>query len=172
MAVQRFLALAGGRIKEVLGLVVSAGAGDEGKIPALDSAGKLDISLMPVGIGPDTKTMPASETLAAGNIVNVWSDSGNQKARKADATAEGKEAIGFVLVGADEDDDVAVFFEGTITGLSGLTPGTRYYNSAASPGSVTATPPTGANKVVQFVGVAISDTELSFEPGDTVTLIA
>ena len=86
-----------GVISELEALVTSAGAGDAGKIPALDATGKLDNSLMPVGIGADSKILPASENLAAGDLVNVWNDSGTAKARKADATIAGKEANGFVL---------------------------------------------------------------------------
>ena len=36
------------------GVTTSAGAGSSGEIPALDSAGKLDSSMMPVGFGQDS----------------------------------------------------------------------------------------------------------------------
>lgn len=50
----------------------SAGAGDSGKLPSLDGSGKLDNSFMPVGIGADTAAIATSETLAAGDFVNIW----------------------------------------------------------------------------------------------------
>ena len=102
---QKFLRMLAGVIAELEALVTSAGAGDAGKIPALDATGKLDNSLMPVGIGADSKILPASENLAAGDLVNVWNDSGTAKARKADATVAGKEANGFVLAAVTSGDE-------------------------------------------------------------------
>ena len=75
---------------EVAGVVVSAGSANDGDIPALDAGGKLDISVMTAGIGADTSVVPSSENLAAGDLVNLWNDSGTIKARKADATTSGK----------------------------------------------------------------------------------
>jgi hypothetical protein len=63
-----------------------------------------------------------------------------------------------------------VYFEGTITGLTGLTPGGRCYTSAATPGAVTQTPPAASGNVVQFIGVAVSATEVSFEAEDGIIL--
>lgn len=169
MAGLSFLRLVSGRITEVLGIQTSAGAGDAGKIPALDATGRLDSSMMPVGIGADTAVREASEALTAGNIVNVYNVTGTAKARKADATAAGKECTGFVLASVNQAANATVYFEGVITGLVGLTPGARYYMSATA-GAITDTPPTGTGKIVQCIGTAISDTELSFEPGEPITL--
>lgn len=148
----------------------SAGAGDAGKIPQLDAAGRLDSSMMPVGLGADTSTIQASENLAAGDIVNVWNDGGTPKVRKADATAEGKEVVGFVLAGVTSGQNATVYHEGRITGLSGLVPGTRYYVAKVA-GQVTADVSTyTTGNVVQFVGVALSATELTFEYGEPITI--
>ncbi len=166
----KYLAMVGGRIKEVFGISASAGAGDAGKIVQLDGAGRLDNSVMPTGIGADTKIIVTSEAIAASNIVNVFNNAGTATARKADATATGKECIGFVLAGVASGANATVYFEGTINGLTGLTPGARYYVSASTPGVLTATPPTTAGNVVQYVGTAISATELSFEPDDAIEL--
>ena len=76
----------------------SAGAGDSGKVVALDGSGRIDSTMMPVGIGADTQTVTTSEAVASGDLVNIW-DSTGAKCRKADATVAGKEAHGFVLVG-------------------------------------------------------------------------
>ena len=166
---QKFLRLLSGVISELEALVTSAGAGDAGKIPALDATGKLDNTLMPVGIGADTKILPASENLAAGDLVNVWNDSGTAKARKADATTAGKEANGFVLSAVTLGNNATVYFDGTDTQLSSLTPGAVYY-LATTAGGVTDTPPSGSGNVLQRVGRALSATELTFEPGEPITL--
>lgn len=170
MAAQRFLARIAGRTKQVAALLTSAGAGDADKIPALDATGRLDQSFMPVGLGADTKSLTASETLAAGDVINVWDDTGTAKIRKADATAEGKEAHGFVLAAVTSGALGLAYFEGRITGLSGMTPGARYFLSASSPGAVTTTPVSTAGNVDQYVGQAVNATELNFEPGEPVTL--
>lgn len=47
----------------------SAGAGDSGKLPALDAAGLLDSSFMPVGVGADTAPITASEALDRKSVV-------------------------------------------------------------------------------------------------------
>jgi hypothetical protein len=57
-----------------------------------------------------------------------------------------------------------------IHGLAGLTPGARYYLDAAVAGGITDTPPAGAGNLVQEVGVALSATELLFNPKVGVTL--
>lgn len=165
----KFLIQDSGRIKEREALVQSTGASDAGKIPALDTDGRLDESVMPPGIGADTKTMVASEALAAGNLVNVWNDTGTAKARKADATTVGKECWGFVLASVAQDGNAAVYWEGIITGLSGLTPGATQYLDIAA-GGITETPPSASGNIVQIIGVALSATEISFEPAPGIEL--
>jgi hypothetical protein len=157
-----------GNFTERAAITTSAGAGDAGKIPGLDGSGRLDNSFMPVGIGADTQTITASEALAAGDLVNVHNSTG-AKVRKADATAVGKEAHGFVLSSVLSGASATVYFEGTITGLTGLTPGTVFLATTA--GTSTATPPTGSGNVIQKVGVATSSTTLNFE-GGPVTVLA
>lgn len=144
-------------------LDTSAGAGDAGALVKLDAAGRLDNSMMPVGIGADTATIVASETLSAGDFINIWNDTGTPRVRKADAGTAGREAHGFVLAGASMDTNATVYFEGQNTQLSGLTPGARYFLSAATAGEVTATAPSADGDRIQVVGVAISATVLSTE---------
>lgn len=169
MAAKKFLRQSAGRITEVLGVVTSAGAGNDGDIPALDASGRLDNSVMPVGIGAQTKTLQASETIAAGDLVNIHV-SGGDRVRKADATAVGKEVHGFALAGITSGASGPVYLGGTLTGLSGMTPGARQYLST-SPGLRTETPPAANGNVVQFVGIAISATELDFDPADPITIV-
>jgi len=147
--------------------VTSAGAGDAGKIVALDSNGRLDTSMMPTGIGADTALIQASENLAAGDCVNVH-NSGGARVRKADATTAGKEAHGFVTSAVTSGNNATVYFEGRNNQVSGLTPGPQYLSTTA--GLTTAAAPSGSGNVVQRVGVAVSATELNFEPQEHIVL--
>lgn len=168
MAANKYIALVSGRLRETAATVTSSGAGDDGKIVALNSSGRLDNSVMPVGIGEDTKVLPATENLSAGNLVNIWSNAGTFGVRKADATVAGKEAHGFVLTSVTSGQDASVYLEGTITGLTGLSSG-RYYLSTTA-GEATPVPPTASGAVVQYIGSAVSATEITFEPADGVIL--
>lgn len=167
MAAKKFLRNIAGTITEIFGVVTSAGAGNDGDIPALDSTGRLDISLMPVGIGADTKVIVASEALAAGDFVNVWNSTG-AKVRKADATTDGKKAHGFVLASVLSAGNATVYFEGTNTQVTGQTPGDVFLTTTA--GIASATAPSASGNVVQRVGVALSATEISFEPTQQIVL--
>lgn len=140
----------------------SAGAGDSGKIPELDAGGKLSSTMMPAGFGSDSTTATAAETIAAGDMIYL---NASGQILKADANAIAKAAIAFAQSGITNAASGTISFEGTLTGLSGLTPGAPYFLSAATPGLITLTPPTGAADIVQPVGTAISATALSFEAG-------
>lgn len=166
----KFLAYLNGRIRRMTALVMSTGAPDANKIVATGADGRLDESLMPVGIGADLAILPASEALSSGDFVNIWSNAGVASVRKADAAAEGKEAVGFVLDAVTTGASASVYFEGRNTSLVGLTIGARYFLSAATPGAVTTTPPNAAGNVVQFLGQAYSATELAFEATDGIIL--
>lgn len=149
-----------GTLTEREGLQTSAGAGDAGKIPALDAAGRLDSSMMPVGIGADTASITTSEALAAGDYVNIWNSTG-AKARKADATTTGKEAHGFVLSAVSSGATATVYFEGTNTQVSGQTPGPVFLSTTAGAGASTA--PSSSGNVVQRIGFATSATAVNFQ---------
>lgn len=168
MAGDKYLYNNAGTITEKEAKQSSAGAGDAGKIPALDAAGRLDNSMMPVGIGADTQSIVSSENLAAGDLVNIWSDVGVFKVRKADASAAGKEAHGFVLAAVTAPASATVYFEGNNTQVTGLTPGPKFLST--TPGLSTATAPSAAGNVVQRVGFASSATNLNFTSGDPVVL--
>lgn len=149
---------------EQAALQVSAGAGSAGALGALDATGKWDASLMPVGIVAPTALVPASEALAAGDLVNIWNNAGTANARKADASTTGKQADGFVLAAVLNAATATVFFPGDEdTQVTGLTPG-RQFLSDTTPGKCTTTVPTTAGHLVQPVGTATSATVLIFEP--------
>lgn len=167
MAAKKFLRLVNGVLTEIFGVQTSAGAGNAGDLVSLDDSGRIDNSMMPVGIGADTSTISASETLAAGDWVNVWNNSG-AKVRKADATTAGKEAHGFVLAAVTSGNPATVYFEGTNTQVSGQTPGPVFLKTTAGVGGPTV--PSASGNVVQQIGVAVSATAVNFEPGVPVTL--
>lgn len=152
----------------VNGKVQSAGAGDAGKLPALDGSGRLDSSVMPVGIGADTAVITASEALAAGNYVNIWSNGGVFNVRKADATVAGKHAHGFVLAAVSNGAAATVYMAGQNTAVTGQTPGDVFLQTTAGNGAATA--PTGSGNVVQNIGVALSATAVEFKPQRPITL--
>lgn len=172
----------------------SAGAGDSGKIPALnasgvlddtilnatvtssaskivklDASGKLDVTVMPTGIGADTAVITASEALAAGDLVNIWNNAGTANVRKADASTAGKEAHGFVMSAFASSAAATVYFEGSNTQQTGMTPGVQFL-SDTTPGKTKATAPTGAGKVVQRVGFAVNATTINFDGCDPIVL--
>lgn len=157
----KYLYLHDDTISEHTTITTSAGAADAGKIPSLDDTGHWHPSLLPTGVGADTDPIVASEALAASDLVNVWNSSGVAKARKADATVQGKEAHGFVLSAVASGASATVNFEGTITGLTGLTPGVQYLST--TPGTCAAASPTGSGNVSQRVGFAVSATAMNFQ---------
>jgi len=167
MAAKKFLRLVNGVLTEIFGVQASAGAGNAGDLVSLDDSGRIDNSMMPVGIGADTSTISASETLAAGDWVNVWNNSG-AKVRKADATTAGKEAHGFVLAAVTSGNPATVYFEGTNTQVSGQTPGPVFLQTTAGVGGPTV--PSASGNVVQQIGVAVSATAVNFERSAPVTL--
>lgn len=150
-------------------IVTSAGAGSAAKLVALDGSGKLDSTVMPTGIGADTASITASEALAAGDLVNIWNNASVANVRKADASTSGKEAHGFVLSAVSSSASATVYFEGTNTQQTSLTPGVQFL-SGTTAGKATATAPTGTGKVVQRVGFATSATAFNFDGGDPIVL--
>ena len=157
-----------GVVTEKQGTTLSTGASDAGKIIALNSSGRIDNSMMPVGIGADTGSIPASENLSAGDFVNIYNDAGTAKCRKADATTSGKEAHGFVLSSVASGANATVYFEGTNTAVTGITPGNVFLSTTA--GTATITPPSASGNAVQLLGVAFSSTSINFEKGMPIIL--
>jgi hypothetical protein len=142
------------KIVQGSGVTISSTGADSG-------TGDVEISATGGIIGAD---FTASEALGAGDLVNIWNDSGTPKARLADASAS-KQADGFVLVNVDSGDPATVYSQGANDQLSGLTGGEEQYLSANVPGGVTATAPTGSGNLVQRVGKAYSATALEFKKG-------
>lgn len=162
MAGDKFLFNNAGKAKEKAAVQSSAGAGNAGNIPALDSAGLLDISMMPVGVGAEVVVAASSENLAAGDFVNLYNNAGTTNVRKADATTNAKPAHGFVLANVTSPANATVYLiSAKNTAVTGLTVGSDYFLST-TPGTVTTTAPSSAGNIVQFIGRAVLTTSLPF----------
>lgn len=159
----KYIALINGVDQEVEGTVTGGTPTQAGDLVALDNSGRLDSSVLPVGVGADVFVTTAFETLAAGAFVYIRPDG---SAANASGNSGGNAAIGFVLAGSAAAAPATVYFDGQNNALTGLTPGARYYLSDSTPGAATATPVVGAGKIHQFLGRAISATTISFEADD------
>lgn len=168
----KVLQIVNNRKTEVEATVVSTGVAEAGDVVALNAQGRLDESVMPPGIGADVAVIEASESLDAGDFVNIFDDSGTPKVRKADASAAnaGEIAHGFVLDSVASAANATVYFEGTNDQLSGLTPGVSYVLSHTTPGGVVAlaSGTTTAGHSLQYVGKAVSATAINVEVGEPV----
>jgi hypothetical protein len=112
--------------------------------------------------GSGFPSLLASETLAAGDLVNIFSG-GVRKASSNDTT---KQAHGFVTASYSSTNPVVVFYSGLLTNTSGLTAGARYFLGTS--GAESTTPPVLTGQLSQEIGVAISTTALLFQPGPAI----
>lgn len=161
MAGMVFQALISGAKKWFQAIQASAGAEDAGKIPALDTNGKLDITMLPGGLA-NTIIAVCSEDLAAGAPCNLFDAAGTPKLRKADATTAGKRCHGFTQSAFTTGQTATIYRDGEITGLTGLTDGAEYYLSTTAGGIVTdVSGYTASGNLIQHLGVAHGTTILS-----------
>ena len=157
MAANKYLAVVAGKHKEVFPSVTST----PNAIVAADSTGRIDASLMPVGVGAEVVIALTSEAISAGAFVNLYSNAGVLNARNADCTTNGKKAHGFVLAAVTSGGSATVFTVSQAnTQLTGLVAGSDYFLSTI--GSVSLTAPSTAGNLVQQLGVAGSTTSLVF----------
>lgn len=103
--------------------------------------------------------------IAAGDLIYI---TGAGEMDLADATAEGKEAVGYANAAFGSGVLGEYFNGGLMEGLAGLTPGNRYFMTT-TPGAVGVIPTTTGN-VVLCVGTAASATTLNFNLETPVTL--
>lgn len=146
---------------------VSTGAPNSGDIVALDTSGKLDVSVLPTGVGPEVAILVATEALAAGDYVNVWDDAGTPKVRLAD-NSNGRRAHGFVKAAVSVSANATVYFEGDNDSLSSLTPGLDIFLDTAGGVSQTAPLESAVGTIVQKLGVARAATIVSTDIDKTV----
>ncbi len=159
MAADKYLKLdtATGRPTQQAATQSSAGGSDAGKIPALDSTGKLDVTFMPTGIAAETQQCTASEGLTAGMWVNVFNNAGTLGVRKALATDTTKPATGYVVDTVSSSAPVLVYFDGS----NALIPvgsfvvadrGKRVFLDPSVSGGCTITPPSTTGQLIQQLG--------------------
>lgn len=116
------------------------------------------------------RTMRAAVDMSAGDFGYLLNGEGGAK---ADATAEGKEAIFFVRDDVLAGDDFVAMFPGCVNAeLSGLVEGDDYYMSMTPGGVATGTQAAlySVGNVIRKLGTALSDTELLFLPEAPITL--
>lgn len=157
-----------GREQLVTALETTTGAPDANKIIQTTTDGKIHLSLMPVGIGPDTTVVLASEDLSAGDYVNIWNDAGTPKARLADASNT-RPAHGYVKSAFLTSANATVYFEGANDGQTGLTPGARYFLGTAGNATITV-PVSPASNLHQFLGIAINATTINTDIADEIEI--
>lgn len=171
MAAQGFLARVAGRTKQLFGLQASVGSADAGKLIATDGTGRLDTSFLPTGVGRNTVTAPASEALSGGQFVNLYDASGVLTVRLAD-NSNARAAWGYVKEPVASGAQALVYRLNTLNAnLSGLTPGAHYWLGTV--GALIATPLdplTDTGKLDQYLGIALSATELVTVEFDLVLL--
>jgi len=172
MAAKSFMRLVSGKLKAIQGVVTSAGAVNDGDLAVLDSTGRFDITTMPVGVGADVQSIVVEEVagLAAGDYVNVFDNAGTPKVRLAD-NSNGRDAHGFVKATFADAATAIVYFEGANNDLSGLVAGQRVY-LGTSGGVITTplVPITDTGKIHQYLGKAISATEVNTDIADLIEL--
>jgi hypothetical protein len=145
MAAKKFLRFIAGIATEIFGVQTSAGAGNAGDIPALDDTGRLDMTMMPVGISSEVTTAIASEALAAGDYVNLYNNAGVINVRKADASGGvAKRAHGYVLAAVLNGGTATIYYGNLNNQKTGMTIGSTYYLSGVTPGAVVTPAPSTA----------------------------
>lgn len=168
----RYQTLENGKEKIVEATSVSTGVAEAGDIVALDSTGKIDVSLLPTGIGADVAVIEAAVDIPAGRYVNIFDDGGVTKVRLAD-NSNARDAHGFVKEAVLTGNNATVYFEGSNDALTGLTPGARQYlglNGAATETPLDPTDPLNVNKIHQFLGVAIGNTAINTDIDDCILI--
>ena len=170
MANQRFVTLVNGVRTLVSAISASLGASSAGQVICTNASGVLDPTLLPAGVGMNWQTLPAPGALTAGQAVNLYSASGTLSLRPADNTIAGAQADGFVLANtAAGAQATALIGGGTLTGLTGIVAGARYYLGVN--GALTTTAPTASGTFVQALAVGLTSTSVDFQPSpDPVTV--
>jgi len=155
-----------GQVQEVI--ATETGPASE-VVVSTTSGGTIDPSLLPAS---DAATAVAGQNLTAGQFVYI-ALSGSPAVPSlfpAVWSSGGDEAIGFILASYTSGQTATYYTAGQNTSLSGLTVGSRYYGNSATAGGVTATVPTGAGTIDQFLGYASSTSSISTDIADGIIL--
>jgi hypothetical protein len=141
MATQKFITIDSTGKKILKGAIdTSTGVTDAGKLVGLNNDGKVDISMIPTSVGKVGCILTLSETITAGDWVNVFTDGTDYKARLADVSDSAKVCHGYATANGVAGDNVLIMFEGLNDYLptTGLVNGNGYFlgtlgKSVASP---------------------------------------
>jgi len=168
----KYQALVAGKAKLIGATVASTGVAEAGDILALGTDGKLDVSVLPIGVGPDVQVIEASEALAAGDYVNIYDDSGSSRVRLAD-NSNGREAHGWVKASVSSAANATVYFEGPNDGAATGTVGERAYLGVA--GAIITTPldstlTANDGKIHQLLGTYVDVNTVNTDIDDCITL--
>jgi hypothetical protein len=161
-----------GLLKTLVGTDAPDGtpANDAGRIPILNAGGQLDAGFVPVA--GSTFAATNGTTVLTGGEALTFVASVTELADADDVTLP---VMAFASAGAAGGAAVEVITPGhVVSGLSGMTPNARQYLSLTA-GGITEDPSiaTGGFAVgngVQYLGRAISATELMFQPADIAEL--
>jgi len=167
MAAKKYISQNAGFMTEVQATDSSAGAGNEGDLVALDASGKIALNMMPTGVGADLKNMTANGAISARDFVYVEAAG---TIAVADNGSVGTRSVGIVQAAILDAAAGDVYFEGIVSGFTGLTPGANYYLGTGGTVVLAGGLPTATGEIVQKVGVALSATELSIEIGQAIVL--
>lgn len=155
------------------------GPTNAGKIAALNSTGRWDVSMMPVDIQPNTDTtgICGTTSLTAGMFVNFYDAAGIKSVRPADATDNTKPAHGFVLTGYTVGQSVTVYLPGSkntqIPLGSFVAADVSKVLYLSTSGGVTLTRPTTVGACEQSLGHIVnvgSVVTVAFNPSTIITL--
>lgn len=112
------------------------------------------------GSATTVATNSTGATIPALTAVNFYDGLGTLLMRPADP-ATGKSANGFTTGEVASSNSGTVKLLGALTGLTGLNTGAAYYTNPSTPGAIVTPQPEG---ITQYVGIALSDTELFVDP--------
>jgi hypothetical protein len=104
-------------------------------------------------------TRQTFENVFQGDALYMRASDGKVGRAVANSTVDLATVVGFAETTKLAGESVRVLTTGKLA-TSGLTQGQQYFLSAVSPGAITATPPSGANNHVVFIGEACSNSEL------------
>ena len=171
----KYLKNVNGQIAEATATVTGGSETEAGDIVALDAGGKLSSSIMPIGIGADTESIPAFENLSAGDVVNIFNNAGTRGVRKADAS-NGRRAHGFINSAVASAAAALVYKKGTITGvvIAAADVGLPYYLDTNGGHTKTAPIVDGSTVMTghlsQEIGYSVGTSALCFEAQQPITL--
>ena len=119
--------------------------------------------------GPEVMLIPAGESLAAGDFVNIY-DAGGTKVRLAVSGDPNKTAHGYVLAPFAIGETARIYLKGLNGLLSGLVPGQTYVLDNVRPGKaiLASLDSITSGQAFQQVGVAMSATTMSVNIEDPI----